>query len=308
MLTSSPSAPDDDPALRRRPLGSGDEWVDLPDGRRFWGRYGAAGLLVGSGAGRILLQHRAGYSHFGGTWGLPGGARHEGESALAAALRESAEEAGVPDDLVVPSFTSVLDLGVWSYTTVVARTEDEFPAVIGDAESIELRWVPEDEVADLPLHPGFGAAWPDLRPLLAIRPVLLVDGANVVGSRPDGWWKDRAGAAERLAIRLDALARSGIGAGELDLPGHTWWPEVQLVLEGQALGAEPGTARVGIVRAERDGDSALVEFVRRLGRSRPATVVTADRALGDDLRAAGARVIAPGRLLAALDAQDDAES
>jgi len=306
MPLPSPSA--DDPALRRRPLGSGDEWVDLPDGRRFWGRYGAAGLLVVSGSGRILLQHRAGYSHFGGTWGLPGGARHEGESALAAALRESAEEAGVPADLVVPSFTSVLDLGVWSYTTVVARTEEEFPAVIGDAESIELRWVAEDDVADLPLHPGFAAAWPYLRPMLAVRPLLLVDGANVVGSRPDGWWKDRAGAAERLATRLDALAAAGVEAGELDLAGDRWWPEVVLVLEGQALAAEAHTTRVGVIRAQRDGDAALVEHVVGLEASRPVTVVTADRALGDDLRGAGARVIGPGRLLAALDAQDELDA
>ena len=44
----------------------------------------------------VLLQHRAEWSHFGGTWGIPGGARHEGESAVDAAVREAGEEAGVP--------------------------------------------------------------------------------------------------------------------------------------------------------------------------------------------------------------------
>ena len=74
----------------------------------------------------MLLQHRAAWSHFGGTWGMPGGARHEGESAVDAAVREAAEEAGVPADSLSMRFTSVLDLGYWSYTTVVADASDRF--------------------------------------------------------------------------------------------------------------------------------------------------------------------------------------
>ena len=80
--------------------------MDLPDGRRFWGRAGAAGLLVVDPSGAVLLQHRVGWSHFGGTWGLPGGARKEGETAEAGALREAQEEAGVPASLVSVLFTS----------------------------------------------------------------------------------------------------------------------------------------------------------------------------------------------------------
>ena len=57
---------------------SGDAWVEGPDGTRYWGRYGAAGLLIVSPGFEVLLQHRAAWSHFGGTWGMPGGARHEG--------------------------------------------------------------------------------------------------------------------------------------------------------------------------------------------------------------------------------------
>src|SRR4051812_3091566 len=104
------------------PRDSGDAWVEGPDGRRFWGRYGAAGLLVHDETAGILLQHRAEWSHFGGTWGLPGGARHEGESAVDGAIREAEEEAGVPADALRLAFTSVLDLGYWSYVTVVTRT------------------------------------------------------------------------------------------------------------------------------------------------------------------------------------------
>lgn len=149
--------------LPRRPLGSGDDWVTGPDGRRFWGTFGSAGLLLIHREAGVLLQHRAEYSHFGGTWGIPGGARHEGESAASGAVREANEEAGVPVDAVVIDFESVWDLGWWSYTTVVGHVEQPFTPVIGDAESIELRWVPFDEVATLSLHPGFQAAWPTLK-------------------------------------------------------------------------------------------------------------------------------------------------
>jgi 8-oxo-dGTP pyrophosphatase MutT (NUDIX family) len=137
--------------------------VEGPDGRRFWGRFGAAGLLVHDARRGVLLQHRADWSHFGGTWGLPGGARHAGESAVEGALREAAEEAAVPPDAVAVLFESVFDLGYWSYTTVVAAVTRPFEAHMADVESIELRWVPVAQVAELPLHPGFADSWPELR-------------------------------------------------------------------------------------------------------------------------------------------------
>ena len=139
--------------------GSGDAWVYGPDGARFWGLYGAAGLLVHSAERGVLLQHRALWSHHGDTWGLPGGARHENESALDAALREAEEEAGVPAHLVRVSFSSVIDLGFWSYTTVVALAVEHFEPVIGDTESIALGWVPSADVDRVPLHPGFADSW-----------------------------------------------------------------------------------------------------------------------------------------------------
>jgi 8-oxo-dGTP pyrophosphatase MutT (NUDIX family) len=137
--------------------------VEGPDGQRFWGRFGAAGLLVHDLRRGVLLQHRADWSHFGGTWGLPGGARHADESAVEGALREAAEEAAVPADAVRVLFESVLDLGFWSYTTVVAQAVRSFEPHMADVESIELRWVPVNEVVTLPLHPGFAASWPSLR-------------------------------------------------------------------------------------------------------------------------------------------------
>ena len=143
--------------------GSDEAWVYGPDGHKYWGRFGAAGLLVQHPERGVLLQHRALWSHHGDTWGLPGGARHENETAVEAALREAREEAGVPSALVRVSFTSVLDLGFWSYTTVVAVATDRFEAVISDPESIELRWVLPNRVDLLPLHPGFQASWQALR-------------------------------------------------------------------------------------------------------------------------------------------------
>lgn len=152
--------------LPRRPLEVGDEWVFGPDGERYWGSFGAAGLLVWHPQLGVLLQHRAIWSHFGGTWGLPGGARKKNESPVDAAIREAAEEATVPPHALRVIHTAVLDLGYWSYTTVVAEAMEVFEPVIADAESAALRWVPVDEVDDLPLHPNFADSWPELRSYL----------------------------------------------------------------------------------------------------------------------------------------------
>ena len=157
MTSGPPPLP---PGVKRDP---GDAWVYGPNGEKFWGRYGAAGLLVWNRSAGVLLQHRVEWSHHGGTWGLPGGARKKGESALMGALREANEEAGVPASMVQELFTTVFDVGYWSYTTVVVEAAEFFEPVIGDAESLELRWVPLSLVSELPLHPGFGASWPALR-------------------------------------------------------------------------------------------------------------------------------------------------
>jgi 8-oxo-dGTP pyrophosphatase MutT (NUDIX family) len=146
----------------RRPRGPEDAWVDGPQGV-YWGTFGAAGLLLAHPEAGVLLQLRAIWSHLGGTWGLPGGARKADETPEAAAIREADEEAGVPPELVTVLGSSVFDLGYWSYTTVLARAERLFTPIVGDAESEALRWVPLEEVETLPLHPAFGSSWPALR-------------------------------------------------------------------------------------------------------------------------------------------------
>lgn len=281
------------PGEPRRPHGPrdpGDAWVVADDGTRFWGRFGAAGLLAVDAARGVLLQHRVSWSHHGDTWGLPGGARHEGESAVDGALRESAEEAGVPVGAVRPRFMSVYDVGVWSYSTLVADVTTPFEPVISDPESHQLAWVPVAEVDTYPLHPGFAASWNDLRALLPVRPAVVIDAANVVGSVPDGWWRDRAGATARLLDTIAAWAREGVDAGALDLPEHRWFPEVHVVLEGAARTASDIDG-IRVVRAGCEGDGTIVESTTHLARSgRSVTVITSDRGLADRVRAGGASV------------------
>jgi 8-oxo-dGTP pyrophosphatase MutT (NUDIX family) len=142
--------------------------VECACGRRHWGLHGAAGLLLvrrdADGTPRaVVLQHRALWSDQGGTWGVPGGARMPGESAEDAALREAAEEAGIDRRAVQLRESRVLQHPDWSYTTVIADEIVPVHPAVTDAESVELRWVPVDEVDSLPLLPAFADAWPRLR-------------------------------------------------------------------------------------------------------------------------------------------------
>jgi 8-oxo-dGTP diphosphatase len=135
---------------------------------------------------------------------------------------------------------------------------------------------------------------------------IVVDVANVMGSRPDGWWRDRPGAAVRLHDELAALAASGRAI----LPGQTDQPGFVLVLEGAARaaasriaaaqGAGPAVPgpRIRVVEARGSGDDAIVDLVRDLPGRR--VVVTADRELRDRAVAAGATVLGPGWLLGLL--------
>jgi hypothetical protein len=128
--------------------------------------------------------------------------------------------------------------------------------------------------------------------------VLLVDAANVVGSRPDGWWRDRAGAATRLLGRLAALpGRSLTGP---DGGGVVVCDEVVAVVEGQARDvAAPDGVRVE--RATGSGDDALAACASRLAAEGvPLLVVTADRGLRARLPS-GTPVAGPGWLLSLLD-------
>lgn len=116
--------------------------------------------------------------------------------------------------------------------------------------------------------------------------VLVVDGANVVGSRPDGWWRDRAGAAKRL--------HRSIAAADLDCD------TVLLVLEGAARAGRPAGEHgtVTTVHAAGSGDDEIVDQVRsRAAGGDTVLVVTADRGLRERVTAAGGSCVAPSWLL-----------
>jgi 8-oxo-dGTP diphosphatase len=290
--------------------GDGDGWTQCAAGHRHWGLNGAAGLLLrdrSAGQDRVVLQHRALWSHQGGTWGVPGGARDSHESAVAAALRETGEEAGIPPAAVRPYGQLVDDHGGWAYDTVLGvPTAPVHPRPTG-GESEDVRWVDVAAVDALPLHPGFAAAWPTLR--AAPPPLLLVvDAANVVGARGrgDGWWRDRAGATARLLDALTPLTEGlapadlpdGVPAGGLDL----LIPRVVVVVEGAARAVlDRGDHRpVEVVAAPGAGDDTLVDVASNRGADR-AVVVTADRGLRERLDAVGAGWVGPSWLLRRMD-------
>ena len=161
---------------------------------------------------------------------------------------------------------------------------------------------------------------------------IVVDVANVMGSRPDGWWRDRAGAAVRLHADITRLAGSGrailpdepgeIGTERAGTPGFV------MVLEGAAKAAAarlapeanaspvPGASpepdaspvrpgEVRVVQAAGSGDDAIVAVVRRLPGRR--VVVTADRELRERCVAAGAEIRGPGWLLGLISGLSPAE-
>jgi len=114
---------------------------------------------------------------------------------------------------------------------------------------------------------------------------LVVDGANVVGARPDGWWRDRAGAARRLHERLLVVD-----------PGYDL---VVLVLEGAAKGGVPAgrDGQVRVVHARGNGDDTIVaEAIAAAGRGERVAVVTADRFLRSRVEGAGAVALGPSWL------------
>src|SRR5438445_7735918 len=106
--------------------------------------------------------------------------------------------------------------------------------------------------------------------------MLVVDAANVVGSRPNGWWRDRSKAAENLCRGLvDA-----IDAGRLE-------PPVVVVLEGAARRGVMESEQNGlrVVHAPHNGDDTIAELVTQAAADRqPVTVITADRELRDRAR------------------------
>ena len=199
-------------------------------------------------------------------------------------------DGGQPATRTVPPLVQESpDAVEWTYTTVIADAPRVLDTVANN-ESLELRWVPETRVADLPLMPAFAQAWANG---LRSEPVeLVVDVANVLGSRPDGWWKDRAGATARLLDELGAglprtleLPRT---PGSPDTPeqlqspgpaGFGWVARAHAVVEGAARDAVHDGPFV-VHRAPGSGDDTIADLATELdGGPRRVVVVTADRGL-----------------------------
>ncbi|MEX2269133.1 MAG: NYN domain-containing protein [Acidimicrobiia bacterium] len=123
---------------------------------------------------------------------------------------------------------------------------------------------------------------------------LVVDGMNVIGSRPDGWWRDRDGAVRRLVVKLQALALEGADT-------------ITVVLDGRPLPDLPEGVhdQVEVAYARRKGrdaaDDRIVELVSALPSTAGVSVITSDRALAEQVKALGAQVSGAGSLLRRLD-------
>jgi 8-oxo-dGTP pyrophosphatase MutT (NUDIX family) len=308
---------------------SGNGWATCALEHRHWGLFGAAGLLAyvpspdSPASSLVLMQHRAGWSHEGGTWSLPGGAMDSEETPAETALREADEECGVNPKLVVPRGLFSDEHGGWVYHTVLAQAQDAFKVYADAYESDDARWLPAGEVDQLELHPGFAAYWPLLR--RALLPLtVIVDGAGLEAgdAGPDARGPaDPAGAARRLRGRLTELTLTGLaalpdGLGEPALA--RWYPDYVLVLDGDARAAaadppavppdsgQPSwsaplvvpTADVRAVAAAGSGADEIADLAATIAGAR--LVVTGRPEVADRAAAAGASVTGPQWLLRLL--------
>ena len=119
--------------------------------------------------------------------------------------------------------------------------------------------------------------------------VVIIDAANVIGSRPTGWWRDRPGAARRFVEQVRACVREG----RLEQP-------VVVVVEGQSRQGPPEGASDGVevVHAAGEGDDTIVKIAEG---TTDVVVITADRELIRRVRAIGADVRGPNWLLDRLE-------
>lgn len=189
---------------------------------------------------------------------------------MAAALREAHEETALDMAGVTIEGVHRLQHPDWRYDTVLASATTQ-PITSPHAESVQLRWVAMEQVPTMNLHPGLAAAWPELT---LPRVHLVVDVANVVGAVPDGWWRDRVAATQRVLDRLERVCGQALPTAS----GRVLCTGITAVLEGRARAApDRGLCDlVAIHRAQGVGDDAVVRCATGRGDS---IVVSSDRGL-----------------------------
>ncbi len=278
--------------------GDGNGWVELPDGTRRWGLYGASGLLLHTadmtGPGHVLLQHRASWSHHGDTWGIPGGAIDSSESTMQAAMREFEEEVAGDLGEIVLHGVHRQDYRVWTYDTILARSSERRPFTPGSDETADIRWVPVNEIADLRLLPAFATIWPVIREALGQHLELIVDAASGstephLGGEPAPG--TNTGGISQLRDALSAVATAGIhpswlpdGLQLVDL--HRWFPRITLVTGDDA--PVPPAPGVEVIPAGDQVVESIAEISRERGNTRGSLVVTAHAEVRQRLAALGA--------------------
>ena len=145
---------------------SSDRWTICAQDHVHWGSYGGAGLLLycipTEGPPSYLLQQRSQSVDYGGTWGIPGGAMHKGESPEAAARREAQEEIGPLPSYQVTAIEPQDCGGGWTFYVVGAAVEKLFDAFCV-RETDATGWFTREEMRSLSLHPGL-LKWLDEHP------------------------------------------------------------------------------------------------------------------------------------------------
>jgi 8-oxo-dGTP diphosphatase len=135
-----------------------DRWTFCGLGHVHWGARGGAGLLLRyvppSGEPRYLLTERSRWVDEGGTWGMPGGAIHDGESAEAAAHREATEEIWPVPAYRVTGIETQDCGGGWTFSIVHADVGELFTAYTS-RETESTGWFTLGQMRTLRLHPGF---------------------------------------------------------------------------------------------------------------------------------------------------------
>lgn len=265
--------------------GPAERHVTCGQGHRHWGAYGAAGLLIRAkgrdGKLRYLLQRRGGSSDHPGTWGVPGGALHEGELPAMGAIREATEEMGVLPN-IRPGHIVADDHGGWVFHTVVCDAPTEFRPTVDGATSHETAgwaWVTARETRELPLHPGFAGNFDQVRRARSSKPV-----APVAKDAADPHDPSPVEAEHVRSVMLRDFPASALGwvdqtrwVGPVEIPHD----RINYADEGSWAASKDKKRVKRFARAYRDGEDVHpVIMVQTPGSTKVTMVDGRHRALG----------------------------